>query len=796
MRFFILCFFILLELIFPALASAITPMVSGGYSHTVALRADGTVMAWGNNSHGQLGDGTTISSSSPLVVPGLAKVMAVAAGGQYTIALKADGTLVAWGYNDYGQLGDGTTTTRLSPVAVPGLSNMAAVAAGGNYTVALKSDGAVMMWGNNDYGQLGDGTTASSSSPLVVPGLTGVVAVAAGSQHTVALKADGTLVAWGNNDYGQLGDGTTISHTSSLAVPALSNVTAVAAGGNYTVALKSDGTLVAWGDNGYGQLGDGTTTTRLSPLAIPGLSEVVAVAATRYLHTVALKSDGTMMAWGNNDSGQLGDGTMKDRHSPVAVLEFGETVSNNQAIAADQAGNATYNAATAVTQNITIGVGSQTIAANQVGNASYNAVAQTKASEYDFNVVSATKDQTHPHFNIGSPTGFVVNGVQGRTLVLVRGKTYTFNVDTGVMHDFYFTTSPIGWGAGTLTDGVDGQFIYKGIVTFKPSAGTPDIIYYQCRNHKFMGGQIYIANPGEEGKIKLPEPTAAATSAQAVTPTLSKGELGQRINFLEMTINNSDLARRIAASNNAEAKAKLKDAQEMLAAARSALDSGNLELCITKLQLCTTKIDEAEYKLLTEAGRLVPSEFMQKKAKNNFDELVQSVKALEASYARIYEDFVKEVGGESIEKLDNDKIHKMIGSAKTLFEEGNHDKANKILFDAKSEISRVLANMFANTAISKKMKFSSEIKFSSQEQEFTFELAHFSSHEEELPQAIAQMHPSSAEIALMELQIKSAKEKRDQAVADAKQRNFAGALEKIKNASGQLEEALKSIGVR
>ncbi len=311
------------------------------------------------------------------------------------------------------------------------------------------------------------------------------------------------------------------------------------------------------------------------------------------------------------------------------------------------------------------------------GGAAMGGAAQARSSEYDFTVVSAPKDQTHPHFNEGSPIALVVNGVQGRTLVLVRGKTYTFNIDTGVMHDFYLSTNPIGWGTGTLTEGVEGQFIYKGVVTFKPTAETPDVIYYQCRNHKFMGGQIYIVNPGEESKIEIPEPTIATTSVQLVIPTVNKAELKQKINFLETSINKSDSAKRIAASSNAEAKAKFKDAQGMLTIGKSAFDSDNL-------QLSKTKIDEA-YGLMTEAARLVPSEFMQKKAKNNFDDLVQGVNELEASYAQNYEAIVKEGSAKNVKKLDSDKIHRMMDSAKALFEEGKYAKANEILFDAKGE---------------------------------------------------------------------------------------------------------------
>lgn len=140
-------------------------------------------------------------------------------------------------------------------------------------------------------------------------------------------------------------------------------------------------------------------------------------------------------------------------------------------------------------------------AATAFGETAAESAVQAQPAEHDFTITSATKDKTHPHHGEGTDIGFVVNGVQGGALVLVRGKTYTFNVDTGVMHDFYLSTKPIGWGMATLTNGVKGNFTYKGVVTFTPTAETPDIVYYACRDHKFMGGEIHIVNRGEEGKF-------------------------------------------------------------------------------------------------------------------------------------------------------------------------------------------------------------------------------------------------------------------------------------------------------
>lgn len=120
--------------------------------------------------------------------------------------------------------------------------------------------------------------------------------------------------------------------------------------------------------------------------------------------------------------------------------------------------------------------------------------------EYDFNVISANKDKSHPYYGQGDAMGFVVNGAHGKNLELVRGKTYTFNIDTGVMHDFYIATKPVGWGKAALAAGVQGNYTYKGVVTFKPTADTPDVVYYVCRNHKFMGGEIHIVNSAKAGK--------------------------------------------------------------------------------------------------------------------------------------------------------------------------------------------------------------------------------------------------------------------------------------------------------
>jgi alpha-tubulin suppressor-like RCC1 family protein len=313
--------------------------VSAGRRHTLALLTNESADAWGSNMAGQLGNGGTGSLVPyPVAIEGLKGVKALAAGANHSLALLSDGTVMAWGGNESGQLGDGGTAESDVPVRVPGLSEVTAIAAGNEYSLALLSDGTVMAWGTNDQGQLGDGKLASSDVPVAVSGLSGVTAIAAGGEHALALLSDGTAMAWGNDEFGQLanssvpvrgggeegGEETRFSDVP-VAVEGVSGATAVAAGLHHSLALLSGGTVLAWGADAAGQLGDGSIAhEQEAPVPVSGLTGVTAVAAGGE-HSMALLSGGGVETWGENKFGELGDGSAGEPSDvPVAVMGLGE----------------------------------------------------------------------------------------------------------------------------------------------------------------------------------------------------------------------------------------------------------------------------------------------------------------------------------------------------------------------------------------------------------------------------------------------------------------------------------------
>lgn len=335
--------------------------LSAGSGHSVVIQNNGSAWAWGSNASGQLGDGTTINRNYPEMVGNEtnwqslsygcnysntisiktdgtlwrwaasdsgnamqqmgadANWATLASGTGFIIALKTDGTLWAWGDNTYGQLGDGTTMTNFTPMQI-GTDSWTSIAAGTTHTIGIKTDGTLWAWGNNFHGQLGDGSNTDQIVPVKIGDESDWQQVVAGGYFSVAKKLDGSLWTWGINGEGQLGDNTTNSRNTPGRVGVGKDWQYISAGYNMMAAIKTDGSLWSWGDNTYGQLGIGANYP-YSPFPYRvGNQNNWAVIDHGNSHALALKTDGSLWAWGYNNLGQLGDNTNISRNAPVPIM--------------------------------------------------------------------------------------------------------------------------------------------------------------------------------------------------------------------------------------------------------------------------------------------------------------------------------------------------------------------------------------------------------------------------------------------------------------------------------------------
>jgi alpha-tubulin suppressor-like RCC1 family protein len=297
--------------------SGVTSVARSG-TRAFALRSDGTVWAWGTNLAGQLGNewrGQT--SPLPVQVSGLTAVTAIAAGAGGGLALRSDGTVWAWGDNSVAGLGDGTGTASTVPVRVKDLTGVTAIAAGRSTGYALRADGTVWAWGSNATGELGAGSSVGYAlTPVRVSGLTGVTGLSSAAFSAYALRSNGTVWSWGSNEFGQLGTGSAAASSPvPVQVTGAAGATSVVGGSDTAYAIRADGTLLAWGNHSYGLLGNGAVCDRPSgtgcesavPVPVSGLTDVTGVAAGPS-NAYALRGDGTVWGWGGYHRGQLGAG--------------------------------------------------------------------------------------------------------------------------------------------------------------------------------------------------------------------------------------------------------------------------------------------------------------------------------------------------------------------------------------------------------------------------------------------------------------------------------------------------------
>ncbi len=297
--------------------------VRAGSLHTCAAMTGGDMRCWGDSTYGQIGDGTRNTRVTPAKVSGLSGVTAIGVGAGHTCTVDNGGAVLCWGANDSGQLGTGDFGTYIAPTQVSGIASGAtAVALGASHTCALMNNGAVTCWGSNSRGQLGSTSGQFSTTPIEYTSLgTGITAIATGSEHTCAIGPLGGIACWGRGAEGEIGDGTTNDGpTARRVIGMTSGIAAITAGLLHTCGLTNAGAVKCWGDNTTGQLGDGSTTRRVTPVPVTGLASGISAIAAGAWHTCALTNPGGVVCWGDNSAGQLGDNSLTQRTTPVPVV--------------------------------------------------------------------------------------------------------------------------------------------------------------------------------------------------------------------------------------------------------------------------------------------------------------------------------------------------------------------------------------------------------------------------------------------------------------------------------------------
>lgn len=393
-----------------------------------------------------------------------------------------------------------------------------------------------------------------------------------------------------------------------------------------------------------------------------------------------------------------------------------------------------------------------------------------------FLVTVAAKGSEHPNFGTGHTKGFVVNGVQGKALVVKRGETYRFDVQTDIQHDFYLSTSAVGWGAAVLAEGVKGNFTYKGEVAFAPGPTTPEQVYYQCRNHKAMGGAIYVVSTDAEAasvQQRLAQQhgagNAAAPPAGSVTaPT--ETQVKQKIAYGEMLLK----------IKGAQLEpTRVKAIQDQLARAGAALAAGKLDMALAEANEAVDSVNSGAKNVMS--GEVLAE------ARKQYEERLEGLHSFEKSHEAAYQRALRTKG--KLVDYDKTKVDALVAEAAVLAAKQDYKQASMRLNQAQYQVTSALNEMLhQQTVVYDK-------NFETPKEEFEFELGRYDSYEELIPVAIEQKSPSQDQVKLMESFATKGKGLKDQAKHKAGEGDYKTAILMLQAATENLQRGLRILGV-
>lgn len=388
-----------------------------------------------------------------------------------------------------------------------------------------------------------------------------------------------------------------------------------------------------------------------------------------------------------------------------------------------------------------------------------------------FVVTAQVKDSSHPHFNKGHKMGFVVNGEPGKELVMERNKTYRMEVATDPKHDVYLSTKEIGWGSSPWTDGVQGAFIYNGVITIKLDKKAPQYLYYSCRNHPFMGGKIHVVNPGQKVVIKK-KATKAAVKAAAPKKAVNAAMVNQKLMFAQMLLG-SKSGKSLSAEDRGSAEG-------LMSKAKKQLKAGQHQQAYTAAEQALGILKNKKAK----SGDVVDNE----KLKTEYKELSASIKDFEKSHASNYKRIAKKDKSKAVD-YDKKTVAKLKKDAESAANKGDYAKANKNLNKAQNMVTKALQTMLNSTTIVY------DLNFETPQEEYEYELKRFGGYEELIPVAIEAKKPTEGAKQLMQTYLEKGRKMRAAAVKKAANGDYPVAIAMLLDATKQVRRALRMVGV-